>query len=63
MLGRLLRPAMLLLSLAAFLPAQAQTTDSQDSCEVIIPKVLYVATRQGVARSLTFYNTVNRVGH
>ena len=50
-LGRLLRPATLLLSLAAFLPAQAQTgTGTQDSCEVIIPKEYYESQRAKARR-------------
>lgn len=56
-LGRLLRPAMLLLSLAAFLPAQAQTTDSQDSCEVIIPKDYYTSQRAKARRVPSHFTT------
>ena len=41
LLGRLLRPTTLLLSQAAFLPMQAQTENSHDSCDVIIPKEYY----------------------
>ena len=41
LLSRLLRPTTLLLSLAAFLPMQAQTENSHDSCDVIIPKEYY----------------------
>ena len=41
MLGRPLRSVTLLLSFAAFLPIQAQTENSQDSCDVIIPKEYY----------------------
>ena len=56
MLGRPLRSVTLLLSLAAFLPTQAQAT-SQDSCEVIIPKDYYEAQRAKARRVPSHFTT------
>lgn len=57
-LGRLLRPAMLLLSLAAFPPAQAQNASgSEDSCEVIIPKEYREALRAKARRVPSHFST------
>ena len=56
MLGRPLRSVTLLLSLAAFLPTQAQTI-SQDSCEVIIPKDYYEAQRAKARRVPSHFTT------
>lgn len=58
MCGRLLRPATLLLSLAAFLSAHAQTeTGIQDSCEVIIPKEYREAQRAKARRVPSHFTT------
>lgn len=60
MCGRLLRPATLLLSLAAFLSAQAQTeTGIQDSCEVIIPKEYREAQRAKARRVPSHFPTTS----
>lgn len=54
---RLLRPAVLLFSLAAFLPSQAQTESSQDSCEVIIPKEYSASLRARARRVPSHFST------
>ena len=61
LLSRLMtRPTMLMLTLATFLPMQAQTvTGNQDSCEVIIPQAYYEAQQAKARRVPSHFPTTS----